>query len=171
MGKVCVYRLGNPGMAFFATIWQKYRAFSVGNAPRLRGNIPWIGEGVPWISKSMGGVRRSFAWMCPERPSAGWSEAGKRADEAVRFNALPNGAHGAGCRRAGKGLFCCASGRPPSVRGIKESGALSRRTAFPTSERKKNLSCMRARRPAAGYGLRTLSSPSSSCMLPGCFRA
>ena len=124
---------------------------------------PWSENSVPWIAISMGCCRRSVPWIAASGPCAARFVAKRRAGTGVRFNGLPNSAHAFAGRKGGVGRR--AKGHK------KESGARPRRAAFPTSERKKNLSCKRARRPAAGYGLRTSSSPSSSCKQPGCFRA
>ena len=124
---------------------------------------PWSEISIPWIAISMGCCRRSVPWIAASGPCAARFVAKRRAGTGVRFNGLPYGAHAFASPEGGVGR---------RAKGLKkESGARPRRAAFPTSERKKNLSCKRARRPAAGCGLKTLSSPSSSCRQPGCFRA
>ena len=123
---------------------------------------PWNAISIPWSAISMGCCRRSVPWIAARRPRTALFVAKRRTGTGVRFNGLPNSAHGFAAVEGGVGW--CERGAK------KESGARPRRTAFPTSERKKNLSCERALRPAAGFGLRTSSSRPSSCMQPGCFR-
>ena len=124
---------------------------------------PWNEISIPWIAISMGCCRRLVPWIAAPGPFAARFVAKRRAGTSVRFNGLPYSAHAFAGRDGRVGQW--AQGAK------KESGARPRRAAFPTSERKKNLSCKRARRPAAGCGLKTSSSPSSSCKQPGCFRA
>ena len=124
---------------------------------------PWNEISIPWIAISMGCCRRSVPWIAASGPCAARFVAKRRAGTGVRFNGLPYSAHTFAGRKGGVGQ------RAQGAK--KESGARPRRAAFPTSERKKNLSCKRARRPAAGCGLKTSSSRPSSCRQPGCFRA